>query len=150
MWNKRRTVGGGHSHSLDGRPTPVLPARRGAEQVRSSIAIVSRNSNVVIHSYLTELRNIAINFWSLGPVTLARLKNAKVLVGSRRVRTREYDEAIDDTLDEEEDPDLEHTLLPPNQVAIVDDMIAYQQFGGAIFCAPQENILEGEHHSARP
>ena len=150
MWNKRRTVGGRHRHSLDGRPTPVLPACRGTEQVRPSNVIVSRNSNVVVRSYLTELRNIAINFRSLGPVTSARLKNAEILVGSRRFRTREYDEAIDDTLDDEEDPDLEYTLLLPNHVAIVDDMIAYQQFGGDIFCAPQENILEGEYGSTWP
>ena len=51
---------------------------------------------------------------------------------------------------DEEDWDLEYDLLAPNQVAIADDTIALQQFGGDIFCAPQEDILEGEHGDMRP
>ena len=45
---------------------------------------------------------------------------------------------------------MEYDLLASNQVAVVDDMITYQQFGGAIFCAPQETILEGEYDTMFP
>ena len=40
--------------------------------------------------------------------------------------------------------DMEYRLLPPNQIAIADDMLALQQFGEGLSCAPQEAILEGE------
>jgi hypothetical protein len=42
-----------------------------------------------------------------------------------------------------EDQNLEHKLLAPNMVAIVDDAIILQYFGDTIFCAPQEDNLEG-------
>jgi hypothetical protein len=45
---------------------------------------------------------------------------------------------------DEEDWDLEYNLLAPNQIAIADDTITLQKFGEVIFCAPQEDILEGE------
>ena len=118
--------------------------------MRSSNAIPSYDSNVVVDSYLVELRNIAINFKSLRPITSIRLKEAEILVASRRLQRQEDDEVTDHGGDDEEDQDLEYTLLPSSQVAIVDDMIAYQQFGEYIFCAPQENILEGEYGSVCP
>lgn len=91
-----------------------------------------------------ELRNISINFRSLSYGTSIRLKKAAFLVGSRRVR-RQRSEKVTDLADaDEEDWELEYDLLAPNQVAIADDTIALQQFGEAIFCAPQEDILEGE------
>ena len=90
-----------------------------------------------------ELRKTAINFQSLSPATSAKLKKARILLGSRR-RRKGSKKATDRVGGDEADPDMEYDLLAPNQVAVVDDMIAYQQFGGAIFCAPQETILEGE------
>ena len=51
---------------------------------------------------------------------------------------------------DEEEWDLEYDLLAPNQVAIADDTIALQQFGEVIFCAPQEDILEGKSGNTCP
>lgn len=97
-----------------------------------------------------ELRNIAINIRSLSYVTSTKLKKAPVLIGSRRVRRQKSDKSADPVDGDEEDWDLEYDLLAPNQVAIADDTIALQQFGENIFCAPQEDILEGEYGSAGP
>jgi hypothetical protein len=44
---------------------------------------------------------------------------------------------------DEDDWDLQDELLQAKQVVIVDDTSAYQLFGDRIFCAPQENMLEG-------
>ena len=97
-----------------------------------------------------ELRNIAINFRSLSYATSARLKKAAVLIASRRVRRQKSEKATDFLDADEEDWDLEYDLLAPNQVAIADDTIALQQFGEVIFCAPQEDILEGEYSRTAP
>lgn len=110
--------------------------------------VVSRDSNSAVHSYLVELRKIAIHFQSLSCATSARFKEAEILVGSRHLERQGFDEVMDHIGDDETDPDLEYVLLAPNQVAIADDVIAYRQFGGAIFCAPQETILEGENNRA--
>lgn len=94
-----------------------------------------------------ELRNIAINIRSLSYPTSIRLKKAAILIGSRRVR-KKISEKVADLVDgDEEDWDLEYDLLTPSQVAIADDTIALQQFGEVIFCAPQEDILEGGYIS---
>ncbi|KAF9653296.1 hypothetical protein BDM02DRAFT_3177637 [Thelephora ganbajun] len=98
-------------------------------------------------SYLMELRNIAINFRSLSSNTLTRLKNAAILIGSRRVQRKKFDEAADPIDGDEVDWDLEYELLAANKVAIVDDMITLQQFSEDIFCAPQEDILEDFYQS---
>lgn len=92
-----------------------------------------------------ELRNIAINIRSLSYPTLTRLKKAAILIGSRRVRKQRSEKVTDLADGDEEDWDLEYDLLTPNQVAIADDTIALQQFGEVVFCAPQEDILEGVH-----
>lgn len=97
-----------------------------------------------------ELRNIAINFRSLSYVTSTRLKKAAFLIASRRVRRQKPEKAADFFDGDEEDWDLEYDLLAPNQVAIADDTIALQQFGEVIFCAPQEDILEGEYSRTSP
>ena len=94
-------------------------------------------------SYLVELRNVAVNVGSLNPDTLDRLKNAGILVGTRRIR-KQRSEAAADIIDDQEEWDLVYRLLTPNEVAIADDMITLQQFGEAVFCAPQEDILESE------
>lgn len=97
-----------------------------------------------------ELRNIAINLRLLSYATSTKLKKAAVLIGSRRVRRLKSDKAADLVDGDEEDWDLEYDLLAPSQVAIADDTIALQQFGKVIFCAPQEDILEGEYGSTSP
>ena len=70
------------------------------------------------------------------------MKRSNVLLGSRRLK-----KTGDQTSGEgdEEDWDLQDDLLPPNRVAIADDTNAYQLFGDRIFCAPQEDILEGTY-----
>ena len=104
----------------------------------------------VLFSYLAELRNIAVNFKSLSPITSARLKKAGILVGSRCVQMWESNGTTDHVEDDEKEQDVEYDLFSPGQVAIADDAIAYQQFGRDIFCAPQETILEGERNNACP
>ena len=113
--------------------------------MRSIIYAIDLSSNDGDYSYLVELRNIAVNFRSLNYATSARLKKAAVLIGSRRVRRQKSDKATDLGDSDEEDWDLEYDLLTPDQIAIADDTIALQQFGEVVFCAPQEDILEGEH-----
>lgn len=116
--------------------------------MRSSNTATLSDSNDFLCSYLVELRNIAINSRSLSYSTSLRLKKAAILIGSRRVR-KQKSEKVADLLDvDEEDWDVEYDLLAPSNVAIADDTIALQQFGEVIFCAPQEDILEGEHVSA--
>jgi hypothetical protein len=90
-----------------------------------------------------ELRNIAVNIRLLSYPTSARLKKAVILIGSRRVPKQRSEKATDPVDGDEEDWDLEYDLLAPNQVAIADDPIALRQFGEVIFCAPQEDLLEG-------
>ena len=116
----------------------------------SSNSIVPCGSNDDVRSYLVELRNIAINSHVLNYATSVRLRRAAILVGSRRVRKQKSDPATDLVDGDEEDWDLEYDLLAPNQVAIADDTIALQQFGEDIFCAPQEDILEGEYGAHFP
>ena len=115
--------------------------------MRSSNAIASCDSNSAVRSYLVELRNIAINFQALSSTTSTRLKKAAILIGSRRVRRQKSEKAIDLVDGDKEGWDLEYDLLTPNQIAIADDMITLQQFGEDIFCAPQEEILEGKYRS---
>jgi Protein of unknown function (DUF3684) len=70
------------------------------------------------------------------------MKRSNVLLGSRRLK-----KTGDQTAGEgdEDDWDIQDDLLPPNKVAIADDTNAYQIFGDRIFCAPQEDILEGTY-----
>lgn len=94
-----------------------------------------------------ELRNLAINIRLLSHPTLTRLKKAAILICSRRVRKHRSEKAADLVDGDEEDWDLEYDLLASSQVAIADDTIALQQFGEVIFCAPQEDTLEGGYIS---
>ena len=72
--------------------------------------------------------------------TIIRMKRSNVLLGSRRVK-RSGGKASNEV--DEDDWDLQDDLLQPDKVAIADDTNAYQLFGDRIFCAPQEDILEG-------
>ena len=102
----------------------------------------------MVYSYLVELRNIAINFRLFSPVTMARLKKADILIASKHIQTQKSDKVADHFGGDEEGLNMEYELLSPDQVVVVDDMITYQQFREAIFCAPQETILEGGYYIA--
>src|ERR1700749_1560599 len=91
-------------------------------------------------SYLFELRNLAVNRRLLTKATILRMKRSNVLLGSGRVKRSGTKSS---TEGDEEDWDLQDDLLQPNKVAIADDTNAYQLFGDRVFCAPQEDILEG-------
>ncbi len=68
------------------------------------------------------------------------MKGSNVVLGTRRVKKvggKAFAEGNQD------DWDFQDDLLQPNEVAIVDDTNAYRLFGDRIFCAPQEDILEG-------
>lgn len=95
-------------------------------------------------SYLLELRNLAVNKRLLTKGTISRMKRSDVLLGSRRVK-KDGGKASNEG--DEDDWDLKDELLQPNKVAIADDTNAYQLFGDRIFCAPQEDILEGAQSS---
>jgi hypothetical protein len=69
-----------------------------------------------------------------------RMKQSNVLPGSRRVK-KDGGKALSEG--NQEGWDFQDDLLQPNEVAIVDDTNAYRLFGHRIFCAPQEDILEG-------
>jgi hypothetical protein len=91
-------------------------------------------------SYLFELRNLAVNRRLLSKGTIMRMKRSNVLLGSRREK-KDGGKALSDG--DEDEWDLQDDLLQPDKVAIADDTNAYQLFGDRIFCAPQEDILEG-------
>jgi hypothetical protein len=91
-------------------------------------------------SYLYELRNLAVNMRRLKPGITSRMKGSSVLLGSRQVK-KDGGKALGEG--NQEDRDFQDDLLQPNEVAIVDDTNAYRLFGHRIFCAPQEEILEG-------
>ena len=98
-----------------------------------------------IRSYLTELRNIAVNRRLLSQSTLARLKRSPVLLGSHRLRREKKDKTSTD-LDDEDDWEYEYDLLTSDRVIIADDTNGYQLFGDAVFSCPQEDLLEGVPH----
>ena len=70
------------------------------------------------------------------------MKRSNVLLGSRRLK-KTGDQLAGEG--DEDDWDFQDDLLSPNKVAIADDTNAYQLFGDRIFCAPQEDILEGTY-----
>jgi hypothetical protein len=91
-------------------------------------------------SYLFELRNLAVNWERLSTETILLMKRSNIVIGSRRVKRS--GNMVSSEGDEDE-WDLQDELLQAKQVVIVDDASAYQLFGDRIYCAPQENMLEG-------
>ena len=65
------------------------------------------------------------------------------LAGGGEERLLGLDTGVDDALDEDE-WDVEYDLLRPDQIVIADDTSTFQVFGDSVFCAPQEDLLEGE------
>ncbi|PCH38307.1 hypothetical protein WOLCODRAFT_96891 [Wolfiporia cocos MD-104 SS10] len=109
------------------------------------------------NNYLIELRNIAVNFRSLSPGTVTRMKRAPILLGSRRTQRQSVNhkpQQTDGQYDiEEDDWDYEYDLLTPDRVVVVvDDTHHYQLFGDSLFTAPQEDLLEDFYRKlgARP
>ena len=95
------------------------------------------------NSFLVELRNIAVNRRLIQNSTVSLMKNAPILLASRRVKNSQ-DRQLTESFDvEEDDCDLEYDLLIPNKVVIADDTNAFQLFGDTIFSAPQEDLLVG-------
>ncbi len=112
-----------------------------------------RNDELIwSHSYLTELRNIAINRRLISPSIMTRMRKAPILFGSRRVRATKVSEKTrnssgDASHDLDDDEwDTQYDLLKPGSVVVADDTNAYQIFGDAIFTAPQEDLLEGKQN----
>jgi hypothetical protein len=68
------------------------------------------------------------------------MKRSNIVLGSCRVK-KSNDKASSEG--DEDEWDLQDELLQAKQVVIVDDISAYQLFGDRMFCAPQENMLEG-------
>jgi Protein of unknown function (DUF3684) len=81
-----------------------------------------------------------VNKRRLKPIITSGMKRSNVLLGSRRVK-KGGGEALGEG--NQEDWDFQDDLFHPSEVAIVDDTNAYRLFGHRIFCAPQEDILEG-------
>jgi hypothetical protein len=72
------------------------------------------------------------------------MKRTNVLLGLRRSK-KTGDKAPSEG--DEDDWEQKDDLLLPSKVAVADDNNAYQLFGDRIFCAPQEDILEGNPSS---
>ena len=73
-----------------------------------------------------------------------KLKQGEILLASRWVKRKESDK-VTDHVDGDEDWVEEYALRLPDQVAIMNDSLVYQRFDKAIFCAPEDPILEGEY-----
>jgi hypothetical protein len=96
-------------------------------------------------SYLTELRNIAINRRQISSSTWSRMKKATILLASQRKRRQVIEKGQAPSADPDEDDwDLQYDLRRPDQIVIADDTNGYQLFGDQIFSAPQEDLLESE------
>lgn len=75
------------------------------------------------------------------------MKKSAILLGSQRKRHQapaktKHSDNLDDL--DEDDWDLQYDLRRADQIVIADDTNGYQLFGDQIFCAPQEDLLEGQ------
>ena len=68
------------------------------------------------------------------------MKQSNILLGSCRVKRGGGDVSIGGGNDNRY---FRYELLRPSEVVIVDDANSYQLFGGRIYCAPQDGIIEG-------
>ena len=92
-------------------------------------------------SYLLELRNLAVNRDRIKS-GITSSKGSNMLLGTRRGGVKK-DGSKSSGEGNQGDWDFQDDFLQPNKVVIVDDINAYRLFGDRIFCAPQEDILEG-------
>lgn len=102
----------------------------------------AESSTDALFSYLIELRNISVNQRLLSSALLTRMKRTPFLLASRRVKKGEGFADIDD-----ENAEHVYDLLRADQIIVADDTNEYQLFGDAIFCCPQEDLLEGMHRN---
>ncbi|KAG6908391.1 hypothetical protein DXG01_004820 [Tephrocybe rancida] len=91
--------------------------------------------------FLAELRNIAINHKLIKSGTIARMKRASILLGSKR-KHRKSGEKMDTEEFDEDDWEVQYDLRKAEEIIIADDTHALQAFGESFFTAPQEDILE--------
>ena len=92
-------------------------------------------------SYLLVLRNLAANKPRI-KLSLTSSSGSNMLLGTRRGGVKK-DGGKASCEGSQSDRDFQDDFLQPNKVVIVDDINAYRLFGDRIFCAPQENIIEG-------
>lgn len=90
----------------------------------------------LFHSYLDELRKLALNGKNLTADTLQKMRDSPILLG---VKKNSGD--VSSSSDEEE---VIYTLAKPQEIAILDDMNTYHAFSGVAVVAPQEDMLEGK------
>lgn len=69
---------------------------------------------------------------------------SNMFLGSRRVKRGGSNASIEGDKD---DWYLQNELLRPGDVVIVDDTKTYQRFSDRIFCAPQDDTIEGTQSS---
>jgi hypothetical protein len=93
----------------------------------------NHNSKLPFVSYLSQLRELALDRNKLENGTILRMTLSKMLLGSRRVKSAGVNASME----------LQDKLLQPSEVVIVDDVNAYHLFGDHIFRAPQDDIIEG-------
>ncbi|KAG6857275.1 hypothetical protein H0H87_007108 [Tephrocybe sp. NHM501043] len=91
--------------------------------------------------FLAELRNIAVNYKLIKSGTIARMKRAAILLGSKRQPRKGGEKQDSDDVDEE-DWEVQYDLRKAEEIIIADDTHALQAFGDSFFTAPQEDILE--------
>lgn len=98
--------------------------------------------------FVSELFNISANFKGVSSTTKTLMKKAPCLVGSRSMSVKDQGKtkrspkkSSNGDSDEEDEKRLEHDLLLPSQIAVVDDLSSYIMFDN-IFTAPQEDTLE--------
>lgn len=108
---------------------------------------IANSHTITYHSFLIELRNIAVNRRQISSATLSRMRKAPILLASQRKRlvTPTKGPTPPTSLDfEEDDWDLQYDLRKADQIVIADDTNGYQLFGDEVFTAPQEDLLESE------
>jgi len=96
-----------------------------------------------LFSFISELRNLAVNEKAISSGTILRMKKAPILLGLQR-KARRQNKAGDDW--DEDEWDIVYDLKKPNEIIVADDTHAYQAFGASLFTAPQEDIIEGNSY----
>jgi hypothetical protein len=101
-------------------------------------------SNITsFRSFLTELRNIAVNSRLISSSTFGRMKKSPILLGSQRKLQSSGEQGTSAGDLDDDEWDLQYDLRRPDQIVIADDTNAHQFFGDSLFTAPQEDIIEG-------
>ncbi|KAH7101868.1 hypothetical protein BKA62DRAFT_829923 [Auriculariales sp. MPI-PUGE-AT-0066] len=92
--------------------------------------------------FLDELRFIAANERSITPSTRAKLKSSPAFVATKMIPKKIAEKAKPE--DGEDDLyEAVHDLIVASNAVINDDQLAASLFASEVFCAPQEDMLEG-------